>query len=141
MAGGNDHQRTQSEQNSNNLHRSNKAAFRIICQLILSLWNWRESESKFCPMIEVRYDRGVHLPHQGLWLDPWDPKRFAFVSHAHSDHIAAHQEVIVSERTARLMQSRLPGSRTEHVMPFGQKRTVHGLELMLLPAGHILGSS
>jgi len=92
-------------------------------------------------MIEVRYDRGVYLPHQGLWLDPWDSKRFAFVSHAHSDHIAAHQEVIASERTARLIQNRLPGSRTEHVIPFGQKRTVNGLDLMLLPAGHILGSS
>ena len=92
-------------------------------------------------MIEVRYDRGVYLPRQGLWLDPWDPKRFAFVSHAHNDHIAAHEEVIISEPTARLMQSRLPGSRTEHVMPFGEKRTVRGLDLMLLPAGHILGSS
>ena len=60
-------------------------------------------------MIEVRYERGVYLPQQDFWLDPWDAKRFAFVSHAHSDHIAPHQEVIVSERTARLMRLRLPG--------------------------------
>jgi ATP-dependent DNA ligase I len=92
-------------------------------------------------MIEVRYDRGVYLPRQGLWLDPWDAKRFAFVSHAHSDHIAPHAEIIVSERTARLMQTRLPGFRTEHILPFGEKRTVHGLDLMLLPAGHIFGSA
>jgi DNA ligase-1 len=92
-------------------------------------------------MIEVRYERGVYLPRQELWLDPWDAKRFAFVSHAHSDHIAAHEEIIVSERTARLMQTRLPGSRTEHVLPFAEKRMVHGLELMLLPAGHIFGSA
>jgi DNA ligase 1 len=92
-------------------------------------------------MIEVRYERGVYLPRQDLWLDPWDAKRFAFVSHAHSDHIAPHEEIIVSERTARLMQSRLPGSRTEHILPFGEKRMVHGLDLMLLPAGHIFGSA
>ncbi len=92
-------------------------------------------------MIAVRYERGVYLPHQDLWLDPWDPKRFAFVSHAHSDHIAPHDEIIVSERTARLMQSRLPGSRTEHVLQFDEKRTVRGLNLMLLPAGHIFGSA
>src|SRR5437762_13378035 len=92
-------------------------------------------------MIEVRYERGVYLPRQNLWLDPWDAKRFAFVSHAHSDHIAPHEEVIVSERTARLMQSRLPGSRTEYILPFGDKRTVHGIDLMLLPAGHIFGSA
>ena len=86
-------------------------------------------------MIEVRYERGVYLPHQDLWLDPWDAKRFAFVSHAHGDHIAPHQEIIVSQRTARLMQSRLPGNRTEHILPFGERRTVHGVDLMLLPAG------
>src|SRR6266545_1489528 len=92
-------------------------------------------------MIDVRFERGVYLPRQDLWLDPWDAKRFAFVSHAHMDHIALHDEVIVSERTARLMQSRLPGERTEHALPFGERRTVRGFDLMLLPAGHIFGSA
>jgi DNA ligase-1 len=92
-------------------------------------------------MIEVRYECGVYLPRQDLWLDPWDAKRFAFVSHAHGDHIAPHEEIVVSEGTACLMHSRLPGSRTEHVLPFGEKRIVHGLDLMLLPAGHIFGSA
>jgi DNA ligase-1 len=92
-------------------------------------------------VIDVRYERGVYLPQQDLWLDPWDAKRCAFVSHAHNDHIAPHNEIIVSERTARLMQSRLPGERIEHVLPFGERRTVGGLDLMLLPAGHIFGSA
>ena len=92
-------------------------------------------------MINVQYERGVYLPAQDLWLDPWDAKPFAFVSHAHSDHIAPHQEIIVSERTARLMQARLPGVRNEHVLPFGEMRTVHDVDLMLLPAGHIFGSA
>ncbi|HEV8619003.1 MAG TPA: MBL fold metallo-hydrolase RNA specificity domain-containing protein [Candidatus Udaeobacter sp.] len=91
--------------------------------------------------MNVRFERGVYLPEQDLWLDPWDAKRFAFVSHAHIDHIAPHDEVIVSEGTARLMQSRLPGGRREHVLPFGERRTVHGFDLMLLPAGHIFGSA
>jgi DNA ligase-1 len=92
-------------------------------------------------VIEVRYDRGVYLPHENLWLDPWDRKPFAFVSHAHSDHIAPHDEIIVSERTARLMQARLPGKRNEHVVAFGERKTICGLDLMLLPAGHIFGSA
>jgi len=92
-------------------------------------------------MIEVRYQRGVYLPKQDLWLDPWDAKRFAFISHAHSDHIAPHQEIIISEPTARLLQSRLPGHRIEHVLPFGGERTVHGVDVTLLPAGHIFGSA
>lgn len=92
-------------------------------------------------MIDVRFARGLYLPAQELWLDPWDAKPLAFVSHAHSDHIAAHQEIIVSERTARLMQARLPGERHEHIVPFSQPATVRGLDLMLLPAGHIFGSA
>ena len=92
-------------------------------------------------MIEVRYERGVYLPNQDIWLDPWDAKPFAFVSHAHSDHIAPHEEIIVSERTARLMQARMPGERREHVLNFGEKQTIRGLDITLIPAGHIFGSA
>jgi DNA ligase-1 len=92
-------------------------------------------------VIEVRYERGVYLPNEQIWLDPWDAKPFAFVSHAHSDHIAPHDEIIVSERTARLMQARMPGERHEHVLNFGEKTTVRGLDVTLIPAGHIFGSA
>ena len=92
-------------------------------------------------MTEVRYDHGVYLPAHDLWLDPWEAKRFAFVSHAHSDHIAPHEEIVLSERTARLLQARMPGTRTEHVLPFGEERRVHDVDLTLLPAGHIFGSA
>jgi DNA ligase-1 len=92
-------------------------------------------------VIQVRYERGVYLPDQDLWLDPWDAKRLAFVSHAHSDHIAPHQEIILSERTSRLMQARMPGERHEHVLPFSEAANVCGLDVMLLPAGHIFGSA
>jgi DNA ligase-1 len=92
-------------------------------------------------VITVHYERGVYLPDQDIWLDPWDQKPFAFVSHAHSDHIAAHNEIIVSEGTARLMQARLPGQRHEHIVPFQERTTIRGFEVMLLPAGHIFGSA
>jgi DNA ligase-1 len=92
-------------------------------------------------VIEVRYERGVYLPNEEIWLDPWDAKPFAFVSHAHSDHIAPHDEIVVSERTARLMQPRMPGERREHVLNFGEKQTIRGLDITLIPAGHIFGSA
>jgi len=92
-------------------------------------------------VIEVRYERGVYLPNEDIWLDPWDAKPFAFVSHAHSDHIAPHDEIIVSERTARLMQARMPGERREHILNFGEKKTIRGLDVTLVPAGHIFGSA
>jgi DNA ligase-1 len=92
-------------------------------------------------VIDVRYERGVFLPQQNLWLDPWEAKDFAFVSHAHSDHIAPHRQIIVSERTARLMQARLPGKRKEIILPFGQEKDVRGMQITLFPAGHIFGSA
>ncbi len=92
-------------------------------------------------MIQVRYERGVYLPAEDLWLDPWDAKPLAFVSHAHSDHIAPHREIILSERTARLMQARMPGERQEHILEFGRLTSLRDMQIMLLPAGHIFGSA
>src|SRR5213594_3723555 len=92
-------------------------------------------------MIEVRYERGVYLPARDLWLDPREAKRFAFISHAHGDHIAPHEVIILSERTARLLQARMPGTRIEYVLPFGEQRRVHDADVTLLPAGHIFGSA
>ena len=92
-------------------------------------------------MIAVRFHRGLELPAQGLWLDPWESKPFAFVSHAHSDHIGNHAETILSAPTARLMRARLGGERLEHVLEFGAPGIVRGLRVMLLPAGHIFGSA
>jgi Cft2 family RNA processing exonuclease len=98
-------------------------------------------------LIESRQG-GVWLPQLGLWLDPSQavrgPER-VFVSHAHSDHTARHQEVILTEATARLMRARIGGRRVEHVLPFGEPRLFAGgplpFQITLLPAGHILGSA
>jgi DNA ligase-1 len=93
--------------------------------------------------LAVKYHRGVHLPDFDLWLDPADNRSFAFVSHAHSDHIGRHRETILSRVTARLMQARLPGQRREHVLDFLQpaEGIRPGLRVTLYPAGHIAGSA
>ncbi len=90
----------------------------------------------------------VHLPGLGLWLDPHEPlvgPERAFVSHAHSDHIGEHREVILSAPTAKLMQARLPGVRQEHVLEFHRpghfQYQGRVFEITLLPAGHIFGSA
>ncbi|HZC35961.1 MAG TPA: ATP-dependent DNA ligase [Chthoniobacterales bacterium] len=92
-------------------------------------------------MIPVRYERGVHLPTLDLWLDPWDERPTAFVSHAHTDHIGNHREVILSRATAKLMTARLPGNRVEHQLDFRVPFSFRNAELTLYPAGHIYGSA
>src|SRR5262245_5481094 len=39
------------------------------------------------------------------------------------------------------MRVRLPGSRIEHPLPFGERRSIRSVDLMLIPAGHIFGSA
>ena len=92
-------------------------------------------------MITVLFERGTYLPALDLWLDPWDERPTAFISHAHTDHIGNHREVILTEVTAKLMTARLPGARQEHRLPYQTPFKFHGAELTLLPAGHIHGSA
>lgn len=92
-------------------------------------------------MIQLRYKHGVELPDHRLWLDPQRSKSCAFVSHAHSDHLGSHREVIASPGTTELMRERMPGNRTEHVLEFGVARSFEDYRITLLPAGHILGSA
>lgn len=91
------------------------------------------------PFLDVR--PGIHLPSCDLWLDPHEPRATAFVSHAHSDHIGRHEEVLFTPGTAALMRARLPGRRREHQIPFGQAFPFRGHTLTLLPAGHVAGSA
>jgi len=97
----------------------------------------------------LQYVRGaIHLPEIALWLDAHEPRgagERVFVSHAHSDHTAAHRETILTDGTARLMRARVGGERVEHVLTFGETRRFDGpdapFQITLLPAGHILGSA
>ena len=92
-------------------------------------------------MIDVKFHRGLELPLHGLWLDPHGRRPFAFVSHAHSDHIARHGEIVATAATARLMRARIGGKRQEHILEFGERRAFGDFAITLLPAGHILGSA
>jgi DNA ligase 1 len=93
-------------------------------------------------LIEVRFQRGLHLPELDLWLDPWDAKERAFVSHAHADHFARHQSALCSDVTATLVNKRfhLAENRIEAVA-FHVPIVRDGFRLRLLPAGHISGSA
>ncbi len=92
-------------------------------------------------MIEVIYRGAVHVPKFDLWLDPPVPRGFAFVSHAHSDHIGKHRETVVSPGTSRLMRARQGVAGVEHVLGFGEMRELRGANFTLLPAGHVHGSA
>lgn len=91
---------------------------------------------------EVRTRGGLWLPGIGWHLDAHFPVARSFVSHAHSDHIAPHDEILCSAGTSRLMQARMPGERRETILEFGAAHELlPGCVVRLHPAGHIFGSA
>jgi len=98
---------------------------------------------------DVQFTRaGIHLPQLGLWLDAHRRIRGTervFVSHAHADHIGAHDNVMLTAATSLFMRTRLPGKRHEQILNFSERTTFQfereTFHLTALPAGHILGSA
>lgn len=91
---------------------------------------------------QIEAGNGIHLPQIDWHLDARHPVARCFVSHAHSDHIAPHKQVMCSPGTARLLAARLPGERELLTLPFGTgHRLADGTRVVLHPAGHIFGSA
>lgn len=102
--------------------------------------------------MNVVYDAGLWLSGPDLWLDPQGVKPFAFVSHAHTDHLRGHEVILASPLTAALARARLRkrASTRYEILEFGREARLSDLRqggpggdlrLKLLPAGHVLGSA
>lgn len=93
-------------------------------------------------MIDVRFNRGLYLPEADLWLDPWDAKPRAFISHAHADHFARNETSLCSDVTASLVRKRFGVAESKiEAVPFHVPIVRDGFRFRLLPAGHIAGSA
>lgn len=95
------------------------------------------------PLLTVTYAKGIYLPEPDLWLDPHFGVDRAFVSHAHSDHVARHRSALCSPLTWELMRERYGmGQGMDVVTPaFRDTLELDGWHYRLLPAGHIAGSA
>lgn len=82
------------------------------------------------------------MPQIGWWLDATKAQQRSFVSHAHSDHIGPHREIVATRATTSLMRLRMSGRRQETILDYGETWGAEfGCEFTLHPAGHIFGSS
>ena len=99
------------------------------------------------------FDRDIIINGPGLWLDARRKKDFSFVSHAHSDHTCRHERTLATPATLALArererirrEARGMAPRRENgedvALPFGKPLRLDGAQVMLYPAGHILGSA
>ncbi|MGQ9576815.1 MAG: MBL fold metallo-hydrolase RNA specificity domain-containing protein [Thermoguttaceae bacterium] len=86
------------------------------------------------------WDGGLRLAKADLAVDFRRRQPRAFISHAHTDHIARHQYALCTPQTAALYQLRL-GRRPTLEMPYYRPIQWGGLRLTTYPAGHCLGSA
>ncbi len=91
--------------------------------------------------MQVLFDRGIHLPGPGLWLDAHSPRPLAVVSHAHADHIQRHEHVLSTVPTAAMMRLRGITRCRFRALPYGKTEELGEARVTLFPAGHVLGSA
>ncbi|MFT3714236.1 MAG: MBL fold metallo-hydrolase [Archangium sp.] len=86
---------------------------------------------------------GLVLQGTPLWFDARTKSPIAFVSHAHSDHIARHEHVIATPETLALMVHRLGPLEATTPLRYGETMTLAdgALRLECFSAGHVFGSA
>lgn len=84
---------------------------------------------------------GLVLQGTPLWFDARARSPVAFVSHAHSDHIARHQRVIATPETLALMTHRLGPLEETSPLRYGEALAHEDLQLECFSAGHVFGSA
>lgn len=87
------------------------------------------------------WDRGLFITTPRLGLDIQRRQPHGFVSHAHADHLAAHQRAYCTAETARLYRHRLGEHRQTVALNLRVPYQFGDAQLTAYPAGHCLGSA
>jgi putative mRNA 3-end processing factor len=96
-------------------------------------------EALLCPT-----PAGLYCPPGDFYVDPVRPVERAVITHGHADHArSGHGVVVATPQTLAIMAERygedFAGRREP--LAYGQTVTRDGVDLMLAPAGHVLGSA
>ena len=87
---------------------------------------------------------GLYCPPGDFYIDPVRPVDRSVITHGHSDHArAGHGAVVATTETLAIMAARYGenfAGATEAVR-YGQTIERDGVEITLVPAGHVLGSA
>lgn len=96
-------------------------------------------ETLLCPRPE-----GLYCAPGDFFVDPTAPVARAVVTHGHADHArAGHGTVIATPQTLAIMAERYGVDFAGSTQPlaYGESASRDGVEVTLVPAGHVLGSA
>lgn len=96
-------------------------------------------ETLLCPRPD-----GLYCPPGDFYIDPVRPVERAVITHGHADHArAGHGAVLATPQTLAIMATRYGEDFTAQRQPldYGQSVTHQGVQVGLVPAGHVLGSA
>jgi len=87
---------------------------------------------------------GLYCPPGDFYVDPVRPVDRAVVTHGHSDHArSGHGAVLATPQTLAIMAERYGEDFTRLRQPvaYGETASHNGVDIRLVPAGHVLGSA
>ncbi|WP_307349831.1 ligase-associated DNA damage response exonuclease [Caulobacter ginsengisoli] len=87
---------------------------------------------------------GLYCPPGDFYIDPTRPVDAAVVTHGHADHArSGHGTVAATPQTLDIMASRYGEDFTgrRQALTYGESIVRNGVEVTLVPAGHVLGSA
>ena len=87
---------------------------------------------------------GLYCPPGDFYIDPVRPVDRAVITHGHSDHArSGHGAVLATPLTLAIMGERYGEEFTvqRQSAAYGEKTEIGGVEIELVPAGHVLGSA
>src|SRR5579871_274374 len=96
-------------------------------------------ESLLCPS-----PAGLYCPPGDFHIDPVRPVARAVITHGHADHArAGHGQVLATAATLDIMAVRYGDDYAGATQPlrYGETIARDGVEVRLVPAGHVLGSA
>ena len=113
-------------------HASRLAAARSYIQMV-------KPQALLCPK-----PAGLYCPPGDFYIDPVSPVARAVITHGHADHArAGHDHVMATPETLAIMAARYGEDFAIGRQPvrYGETVNHNGVEVTLVPAGHVLGSA
>ncbi len=87
-------------------------------------------------------DRGLYCQAADVYIDPWLPVDRAIITHAHGDHARwGSKHYLASREGARVLRTRIGDTADIQLLDYNESIAINGVNISLIPAGHILGSA